>query len=275
MPETILTDSLGEQRRQGESVCIHSQKIFDSCKDKDCLEDLRVYLTTSSQEVLNRALSVKAKSTELLFSTIDVEPVSFNRGCCTVDVRFYYLVVADAFVGSPRPVEITGISVFDKRVILFGGESSSKTFSSRPLETLASYGTLPTAYMEAVDPIVLGIKMLDVVDGRPGDCSCFDLPDQVKARLEEDVTTTCDGRRLLISLGQFSIIRLERDTQLVIPVIDYCLPEKECNCGDVPVPEDPCTLFRQVNFPVDEFFPPDGSCSTGNCHSHLTCEQSY
>ena len=26
-----------------EAVCIHTRKIFDSCRDKDCVEDLRVY----------------------------------------------------------------------------------------------------------------------------------------------------------------------------------------------------------------------------------------
>lgn len=276
MPETILTDSLGDRHPVRESACIHSKKIYDSCKDKDCLEDLRVYLTTCSQDVLDRALSVKAKTAELLYSTIDVEPVSFNRGCYTVDVRYYYQVVADAFVGSPRPVEITGISVFDKRVILFGGESSSKTFSSRPIfEDIYTNGTLPTAYMEAVDPIVLGMKMLDLPDHRPGDCSTFDLPAPVKSAMEDEISTRCDGRRLMVSLGQFSIIRLERDTQLLIPVYDYCLPEKECNCGDVPVPEDPCTLFKQVNFPVDEFFPPDGSCGNGHCRDSATCTDTF
>lgn len=264
MPENIITTE--EKNGFRESACIHSKKIYDSCKDKDCLEDVRVYLTTSSQEILDRALTVKAKSAELVHSTMDVEPVSFNRGCYTIDVRFYYLITADAFVGAPRPEEVVGISVFDKRVILFGGETSSKTYSSRPIfEDIYTNGTLPTAYMEAVDPIVLGLKMLDVKEGRSSDCCCFDLPSPVKTLLNDEVTTHCDGRRLLISLGQFSIIRLERDTQLVIPVFDYCLPEKECNCGDMPAPEDPCTLFRQVNFPVDEFFPPDGSCGTGHC----------
>ena len=26
-------------------VCIHTDQILDSCMDKDCVEDLRVYLT--------------------------------------------------------------------------------------------------------------------------------------------------------------------------------------------------------------------------------------
>ena len=28
-----------------EAVCIHTNKIFDSCRDKDCLEDLRLFFT--------------------------------------------------------------------------------------------------------------------------------------------------------------------------------------------------------------------------------------
>ena len=28
-----------------EAVCVHTRKIYDSCRDKDCLEDLRLYLT--------------------------------------------------------------------------------------------------------------------------------------------------------------------------------------------------------------------------------------
>ena len=49
-------------------------------------------------------------------------------------------------------------------------------------------------------------------------------------------------------------MRLERDTQLLIPVYDYCIPQTECSGGDQ---EDPCGLFRSVAFPVNEFFPPN------------------
>ena len=73
-----------------------------------------------------------------------------------------------------------------------------------------------------------------------------------------------DVHRLYVTLGQFSIIRLERDTQLLMPVYDYCMPEKECDCGSDCSQEDPCEVFRQVKFPVDEFFPPNSSCSR-NC----------
>ena len=32
-----------------EAVCIDAGRIFDSCSDKDCLEDLQVYFTDTTQ----------------------------------------------------------------------------------------------------------------------------------------------------------------------------------------------------------------------------------
>ena len=32
-----------------QAMSIHTRKITDSCRDKDCIEDLRVYLTKGSQ----------------------------------------------------------------------------------------------------------------------------------------------------------------------------------------------------------------------------------
>lgn len=52
-----------------EAVCIHTRKIFDACRDKDCVEDLRVYPTVSSQTKLDSALSVRPRSAELCAPT--------------------------------------------------------------------------------------------------------------------------------------------------------------------------------------------------------------
>lgn len=84
-----------------EAVCIHTKKIYDSCKDKDCIEDLRFYPTQNCQAVIDRAISIKAGKAELLYVYIDVEPIGFNRGFYTVDVRYYYRVTADAFIARP------------------------------------------------------------------------------------------------------------------------------------------------------------------------------
>ena len=42
-----------------EAVCINTKKIFDSCRDQDCIEDLRFYPVQCGQDVINNAVSVK------------------------------------------------------------------------------------------------------------------------------------------------------------------------------------------------------------------------
>ena len=245
-----------------EAVCIHTGKIFDSCKDKDCVEDLRLYPTVSSQAVIDRAISLKAGRAELLYAYIDVEPVGFHRGFYTVDVRYFYRITADAFVGAARPVTVSGLAVFDKRAILFGSEGSAKVFSSAMSpgdldgQNLMR-SNLPTAVVEAVDPLILGMKLVDPCD-RPGFecCDASDIPAGIAECFAGELSMSGEGRRVYVTLGQFSIIRLERSSQLLIPAYDYCVPSKECpGSGD----EDPCDVFRRVQFPMDEFFPPNTS----------------
>lgn len=157
MPEKVVPGPVQDAACIREAVCIHTKKIFDSCRDKDCIEDLRFYPTQSSQCAIDRAISIKPGSAELLYVYIDVEPVGFNRGFYTVDVRYFYRVTADAFVGAARPVEICGLCVFDKRVILFGSEGNAKIFSSETCfgeldEQNIRKSNLPTAVVETVDP---------------------------------------------------------------------------------------------------------------------------
>lgn len=263
MPEMVVPGPVSEERSIREAVCIHTRKIFDSCRDKDCIEDLRVYPTTTSQEALDRAISVKAKCAQLLYASVDVGPVSFNRGFYTVDVRYFYRITADAFTGAARPVEVCGLAVFDKRVILFGSEGNAKIFTSdtvlygQDMQVLPQ-ANAPTAVVESVDPLVLSMKLVEVCNCRPCDCSCAEIPTAVASCFAEGLVVNGDVNRLFVTLGQFSIIRLERDTQLLIPVYDYCMPEKECSCdAGCDCQEDPCELFRRVQFPVGEFFPPN------------------
>ena len=186
----------------------------------------------------------------------------------------YYKVTADAFVGAARPVEVCGLCVFDKRVILFGSEGSAKVFTSDARhggeEESADRANLPTAVVEAVDPIVLNMKLVDVCECRPCDCELTELPPCVCACFGCDLCFGSDGKRIYVTLGQFSIVRLERDAQLLMPVYDYCMPEKECTCGGCE--DDPCEIFRHVKFPVNEFFPPNSPAPIpDNCRDLKSC----
>jgi len=245
-----------------EAVCIHTKKVYDACRDKDCLEDLRLYPTQEGQDILNRALSVKGGKAELLYTYINVEPVVFNRGFFTVDMRFFYRVTLNAYCSCPRPVEVEGLCVFDKRVILFGSEGGAKIFSSQYRadgldRQMLEQSNRPVAVVEAVDPIVLDAKLVECCDMRCCECSLCEIPQCVCQCFSCELTAGDEGRRAFVTLGQFSIVRLERDTQLLIPVLDYCLPEKDCTAGGGCGAEDPCELFNSIAFPVGEFFPPN------------------
>jgi len=94
----------------------------------------------------------------------------------------------------------------------------------------------------------------------------------VAACFGDELVTNGDLHRMFITLGQFSIIRMERDTQLLIPAYDYCIPTKDCSCDNCDqCQEDPCDLFRQVQFPVDSFFPPNTLPSSGNSNNCCCC----
>ncbi len=272
MPERIVPGPASCPKDSCEAVCIHTKKIYDACRDKDCIEDLRFYPTQAGQEILSRAQSVKGGKAELLYTYIDVEPVAFHRGFYAVDLRFFYRVTLTAFWAGSRGVEVEGLCVFDKRVILFGGEGSAKVFSSRVRldamdQQMLQQSNMPVAVVEAVDPIVLCAKVVECCDCRCCDCDLCEVPPCVCQCFCCDLTPGEDCRRVFVTLGQFSIIRLERDSQLLMPVYDYCLPEKCCpsgsNCGNNC--DDPCELFQNIAFPVDQFFPPQGdncSCET-------------
>ena len=102
--------------------------------------------------------------------------------------------------------------------------------------------------------MVLSSKVKDAAESGTAESVTVQIPEAIRALFDEDLVTSGDHRRLYVTLGQFSIVRLERDSQLLIPVYDYCMPEKEC-CGGAS--EDPCGLFRNIAFPVNEFFPPN------------------
>ena len=122
MPEKVMPGPVEGTGGIREAVCVHTRKIYDSCRDKDCIEDLRFYPKLQYVDVINHALSVKGGSADLLYVYVDVEPVSFNRGFYTVDMRFFYNVTLQAYLSCPAPVTVEGLCVFDKRAILFGSE---------------------------------------------------------------------------------------------------------------------------------------------------------
>ena len=253
--QDILRCNPGDLRQ---AMSIHTRKITDSCRDKDCIEDLRVYLTTGSQCLLDSAANARVRSAELLYTYIDIEPVAFDRNHYCVDITFYYRILADAVVGVSRPATLYGLAVFSKRAVLCGEDSKAHIFHSSTRIGEADgpsllRANLPAAVVEVLDPMVLCSRVKDVCD-----CGCeettLQIPGFIRSLFDEDLVLSGDRRRLFVTLGQFSIVRLEREAQLVVPVLDYSIPVKEC-CDNPGGTEDPCEMFSRIPFPAAQFNP--------------------
>ncbi|MGM9651558.1 MAG: hypothetical protein ACI3VX_06475 [Faecousia sp.] len=237
-----------------EAVCIHTKQIEDACIDKDCVEDLRVYLTKCSQKILDTATSARARCAELLNVYIDVSAIPYHQGHYTVDLTFFYRITGEAATGPARPTPIYGFAAFSKRAVLCGGLNCAKTFSSRG-EGHCSFGcATPEAVVEAVDPMILAAKVVTVGQCCHPDPALPEIPPAVSQSFDDELALTGEEKRLYVTLGQFSTIRMERDSQLTIPAFDYCVPSKEC-CDDPGCEEDPCEMFSRIAFPTEAFFP--------------------
>ena len=139
-----------------QAMAVHTRKITDSCRDKDCIEDLRIYLTTGSQAILDTCSNARVRSAELLYTHIDVEPVAFDRSHYCIDITFFYRILADAIIGTGRPACLYGLAMFSKRAVLCGEDSRAHIFRSDTIlggpDGLSRLShNLPTAVVETMD----------------------------------------------------------------------------------------------------------------------------
>ena len=255
-----------------QAFSIHTRKITDSCRDKDCIEDLRVYLTRGSQATLDTCTGAKVRCADLLYAYIDVEPVAFDKNHYCIDVTFYYRILADATVGNTRPDALYGLAVFSKRAVLCGEDSSAHIFTSdtrigTPDGISHHSSNRPTAVVEVLEPMVLSSKVLDLCQCVQ-DTAMVQIPQGILEMFDDQLVLSGESRRLFVTLGQFSIIRLERDAQLIVPVLDYSIPTKEC-CDNPGAAEDPCEMFSRIPFPAARFAP-RGCDKQNNCDGYST-----
>lgn len=246
-----------------EMCCIDVNKIFDSARDKDCLENLRVFLSADAQEALDRASSIRCRNVDIVSTSISLETVPFNKGYYQVNVRFYFCCTFDVCIYNGTVQEIRGVAACDKRILLFGGEKNISIFTSDPNNNsfcpqaptdCEAQSTLPTAVVEVAAPICLDTRVVDC--NRPfGSCCCGvdALPDSIRCCNGTPVADGFGTNRLFVTIGIFTVIRLVRPVQIMLPSCNYCLPDKDstpAGCAN-----DPCSVFASLGFPTGEFIP--------------------
>ena len=254
---------ISQARRECERglVCIDTYRVLDSCRDRDCFEDVRVYLTEFGQEIIEKTTVARVKNAQVIHAYIDVESVPFNRGFYQLSIRIYTKLECEACLGAGRSEEFDGLAVVEKKVVLFGSEGGVSIFKSDPCESTFCPGTkpkccgttnAPVAALETVDPIVLDCRIVDRSGCRH--CTCVDeLPDCVADRFAGALVECPTSPHLAVSLGFFTVIRLERPAQYLVSATEYNVPNKECVQAES---DDPCSVFRRMSFPVEEFSTP-------------------
>ena len=262
-------------------IAIEANRILDSCRDRDCYEDVKVILTDFGNEIIQRTTSVRAKDACIAWTNIIIEPVRFNRGFYSVNIKFYVKICFEACIGNGRSQEFEGIVVLEKRVILYGSESNVNIFKSSAdandycsvPELCCAGKNVPIAEVEVVDPIILNTKVHEHDEGCNCCCCCRcdDVPERITRTLSGTLCDTSEHERYLtVSLGIFSIVRIVRPAQYLINATEYCIPDKECIGAEE---DDPCSVFRQMSFPTNEFCPPEfmppkGDRPNGKCGCH-------
>ena len=239
---------------------IEASRILDACRDRDCFENVRVFLTCVGDELIARTNNVRVKCAKLSGANIVTSPIQFNRGFYAVDIKFYVNLTFEVCVPMGQAQEFEGVAVIEKRVVLFGGESNVSVFRSSDTEGFCTIPEPicckkkdPEAVVEVLEPIVLSAQIVDRADECHCCCCCCDIPAQITDGLNGTLADESgDGRYLAVSLGLFSVVRLVRPSQLLLQATEFCLPDKECVS---PCEDDPCSTFRSMPFPTAEFCP--------------------
>ena len=231
-----------------DSIPVRCDRIFDSCSDKDCFTRLTV--TPEIGTLPENATIVRSRSATVTNACVSVEPVPFNRGFYSIDVTFTFSAEILAYERScTQPVILTGTATASKNCILYGSESTVRTFSStdeqpvQPGNENLSSDVLPKATISVLEPVILGTE------------------------IEETVLADGSTRReILISLGLFSVIELSRTITSMVRSLEYSIPHKDC-CTDT---DSPCEVFSRLRFPEEAFTP----AALPDCECRTSCDES-
>lgn len=241
-----------------EAVTLQAERIFDSCSDRDCLEDLEVVFPDfESNQLVNEAAYAKARCCEVTSAYFQIEPIQFNKGFYSVDITYTFNIEVELSTSASAAVPtniVNGTASFTKKVILYGSEGGTKLFTSDDNGSVSQngccYNNPPRAQVAVADPIVLGLRLVTI----PAFSACTDATCETAVTIPSRKVICC-------TLGMFSIVSLSRNVPVMVPSFDYEVPSKECTSST----ESPCELFDKISFPTGEFFPKSLEDATGGC----------
>lgn len=218
-----------------EGVPVRVNRVFDSCSDKDCLAEIPV--TICSGAISSNINIVRSRAASVENVSISVEPVPFNKGFYSIDITFTFCLEILGYENSKcAPIILQGTAYASKNCILYGSESSVKTFTdsetccSLTNNTPCRAGNPPTASVSVLEPVILETNI---------------------CRNSSNINDQNSAPQITVTLGLFSVIELSRPVTIMVPTLDYTIPHKQC-CNES---DSPCEVFEKLKFPEEEFSP--------------------
>lgn len=241
--------------RKIKEECIIALKVYDSCRQQDCLTVNEIgparaacNVTIGNEqiqegEIIDPPSNAAAVTIDQLcikkVIIVAKTPNPFKNGFWDIDLKyvFQYRLTFREADGTPINSPVCANSIFNRKVTLFGSVGSDLIISTDLFKSTTSDSTTlraePFILVEA-KAVALAAELK--LQRRFGDTQ--DLPPE--------------PNRVNVTIGLFSIVKLYRLVNLNVQSKGFCIPRE---CEDVS-PLNPCDFFDSLDFPMDVFAPP-------------------
>lgn len=198
-----------------------ADRVTDTRTQRELLEGLRVSFDGDDEAIIRRSVSVRALDVALEDLSVVVTSTGLDNGTWMVDVTYVFRVRLEAFEDpDDDPDEVEGQVLFTQRYLLCGGREGVRTVSSGGF----SDDGKPVATVQVSQPVLLNAALV--------------------------------GESVLVSIGLFSVVSLERRVQITAPVCRYGVSCDQIDDSDGD--DSSRAAFQRMCFPEAQFFPCPG-----------------
>ncbi len=235
--------------------CIIAFKVYDSCRQQDCLTSdiigpARAASTATAtagtgncEFTVGEIITPPSDAAAVTISNLTVSdvivvsktPNTFRPGYWDIDLKYVFsYTISFRNINGEVNCTVNAQSVYNKPVTLFGSVATDTSLATDLLN--GSSGGEETTLSGA--PFVLVESKAVALKAELGyDSCCCDSTDPTQVN---------------VTIGLFTIIKLYRLVNLVVESKGFCVPEKCTDTGAI----DPCDYFENLDFPLDIFDPP-------------------
>jgi len=247
-------DSSSSRRHREE--CIIALKIYDSCRQQDCLTSKQIGPARSAEhvcigedhihegDIINPPDNAASVTMDFLrvkkIIIVDKKPNPFKNGFWDIDLKYvfeYRLTFREAdgtVIGCIR-----ANSIFNKKLTLFGSIGSDLAFSTDLFKPFGDTTIDSEPFIMTEAKAVSLAAELNFHRGHGTHGHDHDKPPKC-------------ANEVLVTIGLFTIVKLFRIVNLTVESRGFCVPDE---CEDIS-PMNPCEFFEKLDFPLDIFAPP-------------------